>query len=105
VFLDEILQGTLDEIVALILLQGEDNLGSTSKAGVNRVALDGEVATSLGLPDVLLVVVVLGDDSNGVSNEVGRVETRKSAPTTKLKLTLHQIGRSWTHQRRLGSFA
>jgi hypothetical protein len=85
-FLDEILQGALDEEIALIFLHGKDDLGSTAKRGIDGIALNGKMTTGLGLPDVLLVIVVLGDDGDRVSNEVRRVETRDSASKTSLNL-------------------
>lgn len=51
----------------------EDDLGAAAK-GLRLVAGDGEVATSLRLPAVLLVVVVLRDDLDLVGDEVGGVE-------------------------------
>ena len=36
---------------------------------------DGESATCSGLPDVLLVIVVLGDDLDALGDEVSGVET------------------------------
>ncbi len=43
--------------------------------GADSIWSDGEGSTSCGLPDVLLIVVVLGDDLNALSDNVQRVES------------------------------
>ena len=53
----------------------EDHLGTTAKRLTLGVGNDAEGTTGGGLPDVLLIIVVLGDDSDAVGNEVSRVET------------------------------
>ena len=72
--LDELADGLLLEELLLIGLDAEDDLGTTTKRLVLRGA-DGEGTTGGGLPDVLVVVVVLGDDGDLVGDEVGGVET------------------------------
>merc|ERR1719225_2006799 len=74
VLLDDLLDLLLLEVLGLVLLHLEDNLGAAAQ-GLPAVGLDGEGPTSRGLPDVLLVVVVLGGDGDLVSNQVGGVET------------------------------
>ena len=73
VLLDEVLKATLFNELDLVLLHVEDDLGATGKS-LTFVFVDGESATSVGLPSVLLVVVGLGDDSDSLSNKVSRVE-------------------------------
>jgi hypothetical protein len=90
----------------LIFFHGKDDLGSTAERGVDGIALDGEMATGLGLPDVLLVVVVLGDNSDFISNEVGGIEAETGLELPKdKKRTRHRIDQSSRHPHRLGSFA
>ena len=75
VLLDDVLDLLLLEVLELVLLEEEADLGTTAKVGVDSVGGDGEGASSSGLPDVLLVVVVLGDDLDALGDEVGGVET------------------------------
>mmetsp|Transcript_28972 Transcript_28972/g.61126 ORF Transcript_28972/g.61126 Transcript_28972/m.61126 type:complete len:729 (-) Transcript_28972:69-2255(-) len=74
VLLDEVLDALLLEVLELVLLQVEHHLRAALHVFA-VVPLDGEGAAGLGLPDVLLVVVVLGGDHDAVGHEVGRVET------------------------------
>ena len=74
VLLDEVLDALLLEVLGHVLLEVEDDAGTTADAGVGDGG-DGEGTTGLGGPDVGLVVVVLGGDLNLVGDEVGRVET------------------------------
>ena len=53
----------------------KDHLGTTTERRVDGIGSDGESSSSGRLPDVLLVIVVLGDDGNLVGNEVSRVES------------------------------
>ena len=74
VLLDEVLEFSLFEVLELIFLEVEDDLGTTAE-GFSGVSLDGEGTSSSRLPDVLFVVVVLGVDFDLVGDQVGRVET------------------------------
>jgi len=74
VLLDDILDLLLLKVLELVLLQVEADLGTTAERRVGGIGGDGESATSSRLPDVLLVVVVLGDDLDALGDEVGRVE-------------------------------
>ncbi|VUC28174.1 unnamed protein product [Clonostachys rosea] len=75
VLLDDLLDLGLLQVVELLLLEVEDD-GSTTTEGLTlSVGGDVEGTTSAGLPDVLVVIVVLGDDADLVGHEVGRVET------------------------------
>ncbi|KAI6776272.1 hypothetical protein HG530_000217 [Fusarium avenaceum] len=65
----------VDGVVHLLVLEVEDDGGTATELLALGVLGDGESATSAGLPDVLLVIVVLGDDADLVGDEVGRVET------------------------------
>ncbi|KAG6843559.1 hypothetical protein C0991_004524, partial [Blastosporella zonata] len=62
-------------VLKLVLLEVELDLSTTAKGRVDGVLSDGEGTASSRLPDVLLVVIVLGDDLDTLGNEVGRVET------------------------------
>lgn len=53
---------------------------STSEQLTICIASDGERSSSLRLPDVLLVVVVLRDNSHLLSDKVGRVEAHTKLP-------------------------
>merc|ERR1712032_1717729 len=77
VFLHQVLQAALLKELRLILLQVADHLGSTLHLTVHELAvlLDGEGSASGGLPDVLLVIVVLADHADLVGDEVCGVET------------------------------
>ena len=72
--LDSILDTLLLEILGLILLQVKADLGTTTERWVGGVEGDSEGATSRGLPDVLLVVVVFRDDLNTLGDEIGGIE-------------------------------
>ncbi|KAI9155186.1 putative sterol O-acyltransferase 2 [Paramyrothecium foliicola] len=75
VLLDDLLDLALVQVLGLLILEVEDD-GSTAAKGLTvGVGDDVEGTTGAGLPDVLLVIVVLGDDADLVSDEVGRVET------------------------------
>lgn len=72
--LDDILDLLLLKLLELILLQVQTHLGPTSKRRIDSIQGNGESSTSSRLPDVLLVVVVLGNNLHLLRNEVGRVE-------------------------------
>ena len=74
---DQILQAALLKEFGLVLLQVADNLGTASNLAVGELGIldDGEGTTSGGLPDVLLVVVVLGNNGDFVGSQVSGVET------------------------------
>jgi hypothetical protein len=74
VLLDEILKAALFKELGHVFLHVEDNLGSTGDH-VGAIGDNSESAGGVGLPAVLLIIVVLGDDNNFVSNQVGGVET------------------------------
>ena len=75
VFLDDLLDLFLLEILELVLLQVHADFSTTTERGVDGVGGDGEGTASRRFPDVLFVVVVLRDDLNALGNEVGRIET------------------------------
>lgn len=75
VSLDDLLDLLLFKILELVLLEVKADLATTAEGFVGLIEADGELATSGRLPDVLLVVVVLGDDLNALGDEIGRVET------------------------------
>ena len=75
VLLDNLLDPLLLEVLLQVILHEELHGGSSSKTGALGVLSDGESSTSSGLPDVLLVVVVLGGDLDLLGDKVGRVET------------------------------
>lgn len=73
--LDNILDTLLLEVFKLILLEVQADLGTAFKRWVDSVGGNGEGSTGGRLPDVLFVVVVLGNNLHALSDEVGRVET------------------------------
>ena len=75
VLLDDLLDALLLEVLELVLLQVKADLGTTAEGRVDGVEGDGEGTASSGLPDILLIVVVLGDDLHTIGDEVRRVET------------------------------
>lgn len=75
VLLDDLLDLGLVQVLSLLILEVEDDGGTAAELLALGVGGDGEGATGAGLPDVLLVIVVLGDDADLVGDEVGRVET------------------------------
>ena len=75
VLANNLLNAGLVEVVHLLILQVKDDLGTTAELLALGVLLEGESATGGGLPDVLLVIVVLGHKGDTVSDQVGRVET------------------------------
>jgi hypothetical protein len=75
VFLDNLLDFLLFKVLQLILLQVEAQFGTTTKGLVNVVLSNGEGTPSSGFPNVLLVIVVFGDNLDSVGNKVCGVET------------------------------
>ena len=75
VLLDNLLDLLLLEIIELILLEEHPDLGTASKGRIDGIGSDGEGTTSGRFPDVLFVVIVLGDDLDAFRDEIGRVET------------------------------
>ena len=72
---NDILDALLLKVFELVLLHEEADFGTTAERRVDGVGGDGESSTGGGLPDVLLVVVVLGDDLHTLGDEVRGVET------------------------------
>lgn len=62
-------------LLYLIILEVEGHLGTPAKLLPRGITCDSEGATSLRLPHVLLIIVVLGGHNDPLSNKVGRVET------------------------------
>lgn len=75
VLLHDILDLLLLKVLELVLLEVETDFGTATEGRVDCVSGDGESATSGGLPDVLLIVIVLGDNLHTLGDKVGRVET------------------------------
>merc|ERR1719487_842816 len=75
VLLHQVLEAALLEVLELVLLEVARDLGAAPERLAVGVLPHGERAAGRRLPDVLLVVVVLGGDNNAVGNEVRRVET------------------------------
>jgi len=53
----------------LIFLQEQNDLGSSGES-LSIIVDDGESASSIGLPSVLLVIVGFGDDLDSVSDQI-----------------------------------
>ncbi|KAK1237457.1 hypothetical protein MKX08_003082 [Trichoderma sp. CBMAI-0020] len=75
VLLDDLLDAALVQVVSLLVLEVEDNGGTAAELLALGIGDDVEGATGARLPDVLLVIVVLGDDADTVGDQVGGVET------------------------------
>jgi len=58
----------------LIFLQFKDDLGSSGD-GFTGIWVDGESSSSVGFPSVLDVIVMFGDNSDLLGNEISGVET------------------------------
>ena len=65
--------------IKLIVLQEQLHLSTTSKTWAFSVSGDSEGTASGRAPDVLFIIVVLGDDLDSVSDKVGTVK-----PNTEL---------------------
>ena len=74
VLLYDLLDALLLQILALILLDVEGDLGAATKGFAADVGAQGEATASRRLPDVLLVIIVLAYDDDAVRHEVARVE-------------------------------
>mmetsp|Transcript_11487 Transcript_11487/g.18752 ORF Transcript_11487/g.18752 Transcript_11487/m.18752 type:complete len:430 (+) Transcript_11487:1042-2331(+) len=72
--LHQVLEALLLKVLLHVLLELKDNAGSTAN-GLGGVSGDSERTTGSGLPDVLVIIVVLGGHSDLISNKVGGVET------------------------------
>jgi len=70
VLLYNLLDLGLLKIRKLVFLHVQNNLGTTSEAWPLSVKLDGEASSGTRLPDVLLIIVGLGDDLDLVGNQV-----------------------------------
>ncbi|KAH3670932.1 hypothetical protein OGAPHI_000643 [Ogataea philodendri] len=75
VSLDNLLDSLLLEVLGLVLLQEQSDDRTSADPLVFLVEGNSELSTSVGFPDVLLVVIVLGDHLNVVSNQEKGVET------------------------------
>ncbi|GER31166.1 hypothetical protein STAS_07147, partial [Striga asiatica] len=73
--LDEVLETALLKVLELVLLEVEGDLCASAKGLARGVPCDGERASSLRLPNVLLIIIVLGGDNHLFSYKVRRVET------------------------------
>mmetsp|Transcript_16694 Transcript_16694/g.19334 ORF Transcript_16694/g.19334 Transcript_16694/m.19334 type:complete len:219 (-) Transcript_16694:257-913(-) len=79
VFLDEILDAFLLQVLVLVFLQVEDDLGA-SLQWLAVVWDHSEGAAGVGLPSVLVVIVRLADHGHFVRDEVARVEADSELP-------------------------
>ena len=75
VLLDDVADAALLEVLDLVLLEVEAQLGTAAERGVGLVERDGEGSAGRRRPDVLLIVIVLGDHLHPLGHEVRRVET------------------------------
>ena len=73
--LDDLLDLLLFEIFELVLLEVKAKLGTSSKGRIDGVRSNSEGTTSSRFPDILLIIVVLSDDLDTLSDKVCRVET------------------------------
>ena len=58
----------------LILLQVEGDLGTSAKR-LSIISGDSKGATSLGFPDILLIIIMFRGNNNFLGHQVSRVET------------------------------
>jgi hypothetical protein len=70
VFLDNLLDLLLLEILLQVVLDEQLHGGTPTETGTIGILGDGESAASSRLPDVLLVVVVLGSDLHLLGDKV-----------------------------------
>jgi hypothetical protein len=75
VLLDNLLDPLLLEVLLQVVLHEELHGGTSTKSWTLGVLGDGEGSTGSRLPNVLLVVVVLGGNLDLLGDKVGRVET------------------------------
>lgn len=75
VLLDDLLDLLLLEVLELVLLQEQLHFGTTAQRLALGVGSNGEGTSGSRLPDVLLIVVVLGGNLDLLGDQVGRVET------------------------------
>ena len=80
VLLHDVLDPLLLKVLKLIFLEVKANLGTTAERRVDGVSGDGEGTTSGRLPDVLLIIVVFGDDLHALGDKVCRIETDTELP-------------------------
>ena len=73
--LDDLLDLGLVQVVGLLILQVENDLCATAKLLALGVGCEGEGSTGTGLPDILLIIIVLRNDGDAVGDEVCGVET------------------------------
>mmetsp|Transcript_25734 Transcript_25734/g.38074 ORF Transcript_25734/g.38074 Transcript_25734/m.38074 type:complete len:259 (+) Transcript_25734:1363-2139(+) len=73
VLLDKILEAALLEVLLHVLLQVKNNTSTTSK-WLGSIRGNSEGATSSRLPNMLLIIVILGVNNNLVGHKVGRVK-------------------------------
>ena len=74
VLFDKILDLSLFKELLLIFLKFKDDLGSSGN-GLTVIWVDGESSSSVGFPFVLDVIVMFGDNSDLLGNEISGVET------------------------------
>lgn len=73
--LDDLSDSLLVKVLLQVVLDEELHRGTSAKSRALGVLGDGEGSAGGRLPDVLLVVVVLGGDLHSLGNEVRGVET------------------------------
>ena len=74
VLLHQVLEPPLLQVLELVVLEVEHDLGPAPEPLARLVARDRERPARLAFPHILLVVVVLGDDGDAVGDEVGGIE-------------------------------
>jgi hypothetical protein len=75
VLFDDLLDLLLLQVLELVLLEEESDFSTTTERRIDSVGGDGESTTSSRLPNVLFIVVVLGDNLHTFGNKIGGVET------------------------------
>ncbi|KAG2005182.1 hypothetical protein GB937_009016 [Aspergillus fischeri] len=78
VLANNLLDTTLVQVVGLLILQVQNDLGTTAELLTLGILGEGEGATSGRLPDVLLIIIVLGHNGDAVGNKISAPAERAS---------------------------
>mmetsp|Transcript_12088 Transcript_12088/g.44852 ORF Transcript_12088/g.44852 Transcript_12088/m.44852 type:complete len:289 (-) Transcript_12088:492-1358(-) len=93
VALDELLQALLARELEGVFLEEEGDFRAASQRAAFRVGDHVEVAVRRGLPDVLVVVIVLGAHTHAVGHQVDGVESHAELPDeADVSLSAERLG-------------
>jgi hypothetical protein len=93
------------EVFELVFFEVETELGATTESRVHGVGSDSESATGGGFPDILLVVIVFGDNLDTLGDEISGVETNTELTNLgyrdkNLAHVMLRVNLPWTRRRR-----